>query len=110
MKQNPYAQYDVPQNLQFKTADIVKMGGLNCMVCLRPCDFEGVLSAPNKITRASVTLAFSVATNAVSASLSASSAWASFWADFPHVQRCGNISTPMWTGSMHEDANLKFEI
>ena len=65
MKQNPYAQYDVPQNLQFKTADIIRMGGLDCMVCLRPSDFEGILSAPNKITRASVTLAFSVATNAV---------------------------------------------
>jgi uncharacterized protein len=62
---NLYAQYDVPQDLQFKTADLIKMGGLECSALLRSSDFEKVLTPPNKITKVSITLSFSVATNEI---------------------------------------------
>lgn len=65
MDKNLYAQYDVPQNLQFKTADIIKMGGLACMAQLRAADFDGIFAPPNKITRVKITLSFSVATNEI---------------------------------------------
>jgi len=65
MTKNLYAQYDVPQNLQFKTADIIRMGGLECFSRLRPADFEGIFAPPNKITRVNITLSFSVATNEI---------------------------------------------
>lgn len=56
-----YADYDVPQNLQFKTHDIVRMGGLQCTAQLPAQNFSDVLESPNKITKAAVTLSFSVA-------------------------------------------------
>jgi len=65
MNNNLYEQYEVPQDLQFKTADLVKMGGLKCMSLLRPSNFENVLTPPNKITRVQVTLSFSVAANEI---------------------------------------------
>lgn len=55
-----YAEYDVPQNLKFKTHDIIRMGGLNCSAQIAPENFEGVLQAPNQITKAAVELSFSV--------------------------------------------------
>ena len=60
-----YAQYDVPQDLQFKTADIIRMGGLSCMAQLRAADFDGIFAPPNKITRVQITLLFSVTSNEI---------------------------------------------
>lgn len=60
-----YAEYDVPQNLKFKTVDILRMGGLVCSAKISPKEFEGVLEAPNEITQATVELSFSVATNEI---------------------------------------------
>ena len=61
MVQADYADYDVPQNLKFKTLDILRMGGLNCTAQIPAENFAGVLRAPNKITQAAVELSFSVA-------------------------------------------------
>ncbi len=58
-----YRDYDVPQDLQFKTADIIRMGGLDCSAQLSPKYFADLFAAPNKITKVKVTLSFSVATN-----------------------------------------------
>ena len=60
MTQNNYADFDVPQNLKFKTHDIIRMGGLNCTAQIAAENFAGVLQAPNKITKAAVELSFSV--------------------------------------------------
>ena len=60
-----YAQYDVPQDLQFKTSDIVRMGGLVCSAQIPSSQLEGVLEKPNTITRAEVSLSFSVATHEI---------------------------------------------
>ena len=60
MSNSSYAEFDVPQNLKFKTHDIIRMGGLNCTALIPPENFEGVLQAPNKITKAAVELSFSV--------------------------------------------------
>ncbi len=60
-----YRDYDVPQDLQFKTADIIRMGGLECTAQLSPKYFQDVFEAPNKITKVSVKLSFSVATNEI---------------------------------------------
>ena len=65
MKDNLYTQYDVPQNLQFKTHDIIRMGGLICSILLSPKYLQGVLTAPNQITKAKISLSFSVATNEI---------------------------------------------
>lgn len=56
-----YHDYDVPQDLQFKTADIIRLGGLECSAKLSPAYFEDVFQLPNKITQVSVSLSFSVA-------------------------------------------------
>jgi len=61
MTQPNYAEYDVPQDLKFKTHDIVRMGGLNCFAQLPVLQFVDVLHAPNRITKAAVELTFSVA-------------------------------------------------
>ena len=58
-------EYNVPQDLRFKTADLIKMGGLECSALLRSDDFENVLTPPNKITKVNITLSFSVATNEI---------------------------------------------
>lgn len=56
-----YKDYDVPQDLQFKTADIIRMGGLNCSAQLSPKYFSDIFTAPNKITKVSAELSFSLA-------------------------------------------------
>ena len=56
-----YADFDVPQDLKFKTHEIIRMGGLNCTAQIPAENFAGVLQAPNKITKAAVELSFSVA-------------------------------------------------
>jgi len=60
MTSSIYAEYDVPQNLKFKTHDLIRMRGLNCTTQIAPENFAGVLQAPNKITKAAVELSFSV--------------------------------------------------
>ena len=61
MSENPfYRDYDVPQDLQFKTADIIHMGGLQCSCRLSPKYLEDVSSPSNRIQQVSVDLSFSV--------------------------------------------------
>ena len=56
-----YTDFDVPQNLKFKTHEIIRMGGLNCTAQIPAENFAGVLQSPNKITKSAVDLSFSVA-------------------------------------------------
>lgn len=65
MTLNGYAQYDVPQNLQFKTADIVRMHGLVCSAQVAAEQLKGLLSAPHQLVWARISLTFSVATNEI---------------------------------------------
>ena len=60
-----YYDYDVPQDLQFKLADIIRMGGLSCSTQIKPAYFENLLEPPNKIIQATVSLSFSVASKEV---------------------------------------------
>jgi len=60
-----YRDYDVPQDLQFKTADIIRMGGLDCSARVSPKYLEDIFSAPNKIVQASVELSFSIASKEI---------------------------------------------
>ena len=60
MTQPNYADYDVPRDLKFKTHDIVRMGGLNCSAQVPAEQFADVLQVPNKITKATVALSFTV--------------------------------------------------
>ena len=60
MMQSNYVDYDVPQDLKFKTHDIIRLGNFNCSAKLKAENFAGVLEAPNKITKAGVELTFSV--------------------------------------------------
>lgn len=60
-----YRDYDVPQDLQFKTADILRMGGLDCSAQISPKYLGDIFSAPNKIVKATVTLSFSVASKEI---------------------------------------------
>lgn len=56
-----YRDYDVPQDLRFKTTDIIHMGGLQCSCQLNKKYISDILSEPNRITQASVELSFSIA-------------------------------------------------
>jgi len=60
-----YHDYDVPQDLRFKTIDIIRMGGLNCTCKLSTQYFDNVLEAPNKITQVQAELSFSVASKEI---------------------------------------------
>lgn len=60
-----YRDYDVPQDLQFKTADIIRMGGLDCSARVSPKYLEDIFSAPHKIVQASVDLSFSIASKEI---------------------------------------------
>ena len=60
-----YRDYDVPQDLQFKTADILRMGGLDCSAQISPKYLGDIFTAPNKIVKAAVTLSFSVASKEI---------------------------------------------
>ena len=55
-----YADFDVPQDLKFKTHDLIRLGNFNCSAQLKAENFAGVLQAPNQITKAAVELSFSV--------------------------------------------------
>ena len=66
MRENSvYQDYDVPQNLQFKTHDIINLGGLKCSCVLRAPAFENILQAPNRIVQAEVELSFSLASQEI---------------------------------------------
>ena len=60
-----YRDYDVPQDLQFKTADVLRMGGLDCSAQISSKYLEDIFTAPNKIVKALVTLSFSVASKEI---------------------------------------------
>ena len=64
-KNSLYQDYDVPQDLQFKTADIIRMGGLKCSCVLSPKDFETIFERPNRITQVEVKLSFSLASKEI---------------------------------------------
>ena len=55
-----YADFDVPHDLKFKTHEVLRLGNFNCSAKLPAESFEGVLQAPNQITKATVELSFSV--------------------------------------------------
>lgn len=66
MKENSFYQdYDVPQDLRFKTADIIRMGGLKCSCLVNANYLDGLFDAPNRITKAAVELSFSVASSEI---------------------------------------------
>ena len=50
--------YEVPEDLQFRSADILRDGGLNCSAKLAPKYFDTLFTPPNKITEVWVELAF----------------------------------------------------
>ena len=60
-----YHDYDVPQDLKFKTIDIVRMGGLKCSCLLDAKYLDGLFEAPNRIVQVAVELSFSVASNEI---------------------------------------------
>lgn len=60
-----YDDYDVPQDLRFKTIDIIRMGGLKCSCLVSAKYLDGLFDAPNRIVKASVELSFSVASNEI---------------------------------------------
>lgn len=53
-----YQHYEVPQDLQFDTQDIIRAQGLNCSVLLRDEYFTDLFTPPAKITKAAVKLEF----------------------------------------------------
>lgn len=53
-----YQNYDVPEDLRFRTQDILRNEGLNCSAKLAPKYFETLFTPPNKITQVQVELAF----------------------------------------------------
>lgn len=61
MTSSNYADFDVPQDLKFKTHEIVRMGRLNCTAQIPAENFAGVLQAPNQITKAAIEISFCVA-------------------------------------------------
>ncbi len=60
MTSTNYADFDVPQDLKFKTHELIRMGNFNCSAQIPAENFAGVLQVPNKITKAEVNLSFSV--------------------------------------------------
>lgn len=53
-----YKNFEVPEDLRFYTQDILRNGGLNCTAKLSPKYFDGIFTAPNKITEAHAELEF----------------------------------------------------
>ena len=53
---NFYQEYEVPEDLKFRTQDIVRNGGLNCSAKLAPKYFNTLFTPPNKITEVHVSL------------------------------------------------------
>lgn len=58
MSDNFYQNYEVPQDLQFRTQDILRNGGLNCACKLTEKCFDTIFTPPNKITQAQLSLEF----------------------------------------------------
>jgi len=55
-----HLDYEIPENLMFKTSDIARMRGLQCSAKLSPENFADVLSEPGKFLKINVKLDFSV--------------------------------------------------
>jgi uncharacterized protein len=55
-----YKDYEIPQDLSFKTRNIMDMGGLNMTLALNAVDFTDVLNEPAQIKKARLKLRFSV--------------------------------------------------
>ena len=53
-----YQNYEVPEDLRFRTQDIVRNAGLNCSAKLAPKYFDALFTPPNKITEVHVALEF----------------------------------------------------
>lgn len=53
-----YQNYQVPEDLRFRTQDILRNGGLNCQSKLAPKYFDSIFTPPNQITQARVELEF----------------------------------------------------
>lgn len=60
-----YHDYDVPNDLQFKTADILRMGGLDCSTVVSPKYLQDLLEKPHQITKVNLKLSFSVASKEI---------------------------------------------
>lgn len=50
--------YDVPEDLKFRTQDILHNNGLNCSAKVAAQYFDAIFTPPNQITRVQVELAF----------------------------------------------------
>ena len=53
-----YQNYEVPEDLRFRTQDILRNGGLKCSAKLAPKYFEDIFTPPNKITEVRTELEF----------------------------------------------------
>lgn len=53
-----YQNYEVPEDLKFRTLDVLREGGLNCSAKLSAKYFADLFTPPNKITAAQVSLEF----------------------------------------------------
>ncbi len=60
MTEKNFENYELPQNLKFKTQDIIEMGGLRCTLKLDPKYFSEIYLPPNRITDAHITVEFSL--------------------------------------------------
>lgn len=58
MEDTFYQNYEVPEDLHFRTQDILRNGGLNCSAKLEPKYFENIFTPPNRITQVHVDLEF----------------------------------------------------
>ena len=53
-----YKNYEVPEDLRFRTQDILRNGGLKCSAKLAPKYFDNIFTPPNKITEVHTELEF----------------------------------------------------
>lgn len=58
MSDSFYENYEVPEDLKFRTQDILRNGGLNCSAKVAPKYFTDLFTLPNKITQVQVSLEF----------------------------------------------------
>ncbi|MBO7238197.1 MAG: DUF177 domain-containing protein [Elusimicrobiaceae bacterium] len=58
MSDSFYQDYDVPEDLRFRTQDILRNDGLNCTAKLETKYFDQLFTPPNKITQVQVSLEF----------------------------------------------------
>jgi uncharacterized protein len=58
MTEKNFDDYEIPQDLKFKTQDIIEMGGLRCTLKIDPARFADLYEPPNRITDAHITVEF----------------------------------------------------